>query len=80
MKKIIICIVIYALQFNIPSLAIGLELSDIIKEARDIEMQKSLAVKNTVKEIKKDIESKEAEKPATETINPQTIQQETLEK
>ena len=67
MSKYILCIIIYALQCSIPIYAVGLELSDVIKQARDIELQKQLAVKNTVKEIKDNKTVKE--QPATETIN-----------
>ena len=51
MKKIIMCIFIYALSVNFNAFAVDLELTDVIKQARETQMQKELAVKNTVKEI-----------------------------
>ena len=77
MKKVLTGILICCFQININAFAIGLELSDIIKQARDIEMKKNLAVKNTVKEIKE--KSAQEEQSLEETIKPETIIQKEIQ-
>ena len=75
MRNFIICIILCALNTGLYSYAAGLELTDVIKQAREIEMKKQLAVRNTVKEIKT---SQAKEQSAVEKITAQEIDKETL--
>ncbi len=74
MRKIIFCILLFVYNAGISGFAQQLELTDVIKKARDLEIQKQLAVKNTVKEVKDDIANKE--QSASEIIKPKEIVQE----
>ncbi len=71
MKKIIICIFIYALNYNANVLAVDLELTDIIKQAREIQLQKELAVKNTVKDLKENMANSAISSNKSESITEQ---------
>ena len=78
MRNLIICIVLCAINANLYSYAMPLELTDVIKQAREIEMKKQLAVKNMVREIKDIQKAQETaqsavpkEQPATKYISPE---------
>ncbi len=76
MRKFIICIVLCAINANMYSYAIPLDLTDVIKQARENEIKKHLSVKNTVKEIKEI--SKLQEVNRTELQNKQTETEKTI--
>ena len=73
MRKTIFCILLFVYNTGLFAFAQQLELSDVIKKARDAEMQKQLAVKNTVKEVKDDIANKE--QSASEIIKSQELKE-----
>ena len=81
MKKIIFCILIYTFSANYNAFAVELELTDIIKEAREAQMRKELQAKEAVKEVKNNIaKEKTAEKSADKSVISSAVPENSINK
>ncbi len=83
MGKVLVYILIMSLQFN-TCIAAELELSDVIKEAREAQFRQAAKpddIQKNVQQVKNEIKKQHAcEKNAAEKINPQEIMQQMQKK
>ncbi len=80
MRKIIFCILIYTFSANFSAIAYELELTDVIREAREAQMRKELQAKEAVKEVKNNItkETSSVEMPADKPVISSSTKEDTV--